>query len=618
MKIGLEIHQQLATKKLFCNDDSDIIEEKNDYLITRKLFAVKGDQNIADKAAVAEEKKGKLYIYEVTPNSCPVEWDEEPPHEINQDALEIAIIVSRMLHAHILDYFFVMRKIVVDGSNTSGFQRTMLIATNGYIELKDKRYGIETICLEEDAARKISADDEKVVYRLDRLGIPLIEIATSPDITSEIECHDVAEYIGMILRRTKRVRRGIGTIREDVNISIEGGNRVEIKGIQNLSMISDYVTKEVSRQKRILLAKSKLEEKNLTPEHLTFNVVDLTNVFDNTSSKTIQKAISNKGKVIGIKLVGFAGLLGNKYTGNERILGPEFASIAKALGAGGIFHSDELPNYGIEEKEVKSVKELLQCTDEDAFVLFAGNEKNGYDILNGVFNLAIDIFSGVPKQTRDPLPDGSTSYSRVISGQNRMYPETDILPLKADDALLKCNLPEMPDVVVERLVKEYGIDYSFSWYLMKKDFDMDFIKLMNVAKDLGFVTKIFQEVIPSLEKEGFEVTNIFEFFSPLANAYKNKIFAREAIYNVALKILKDHVGIGEAVKTLGLSMMDKEEVIKIVREILEDKKEYISKIGKEKAVNAIMGEAMKKVRGKYPGNELINLIKELLGENQNA
>lgn len=256
-KCGIEIHQQLETNKLFCNCPSIVHDKNPDVFVTRKLRAVVGETNIIDKAASFEEKKARDVFYEGCSSSCClVELDEEPPFPMNKEALAIVLQVAKLLNADIVDEIQVMRKIVLDGSNVSGFQRTSLVAMDGFVDTSQGKVRIPAICIEEEAAKKVKAEDNSVTYRLDRLGIPLIEIATDPDIISPEHAKETAEKIGMILRSTGKVKRGIGSIRQDVNISIKGGNRVEIKGFQDLKTIPFVIENEVKRQEA-LIAKGK-------------------------------------------------------------------------------------------------------------------------------------------------------------------------------------------------------------------------------------------------------------------------------------------------------------------------------------------------------------------------
>ncbi|MGC8940917.1 MAG: Glu-tRNA(Gln) amidotransferase subunit GatE [Candidatus Nanoarchaeia archaeon] len=269
LKAGVEIHQQLATQKLFCCCPSQIRRDAPHFKIKRELRPLAGELGKIDPAAIFERKKRKYYIYEgYFDTNCLVELDEEPPHEINPEALKIALIVAKMLHCKFPDVLQVMRKTIVDGSNTSGFQRTVLIGTNGYLETSFGKVGIQSVALEEDAARRIAEDSESVTFRLDRLGIPLIEISTTPDCHTPEQVREVAEKLGILLRATGKVARGLGTIRQDLNISISGHPRVELKGVQELPHMPKIIELEVKRQLDAIKSGQKLEPhvRNILPD----------------------------------------------------------------------------------------------------------------------------------------------------------------------------------------------------------------------------------------------------------------------------------------------------------------------------------------------------------------
>lgn len=257
---GIEIHQQIEGKKLFCECPTTNSRKGEDIRVSRKLRAVIGETGEVDKAAAFEMAKGKEIVYVGNcRESCLVELDEEPPHEINSEALGTALAVAGLLNARVVDEIQVMRKTVVDGSNTTGFQRTALVAQNGYVETSKGKVRIPSVCLEEEACQKIKEDNDSITYRLDRLGIPLIEIATEPDIADNEHAKETAEKLGMILRSTGKVKRGIGTIRQDINVNIKGYPRVEIKGFQDLRLIPKIIEYEISRQVKEIKTKKKAE-----------------------------------------------------------------------------------------------------------------------------------------------------------------------------------------------------------------------------------------------------------------------------------------------------------------------------------------------------------------------
>ena len=267
-KCGLEIHQQLEGKKLFCSCSTINSDKEPDVRFERRLRAVAGETGEIDIAAKHEMQKGKKFIYDADSNdTCLIEYDEQPPNELNKQALETTLKLALLLNAKIADEIQVMRKTVVDGSNVAGFQRTALIATGGFIETSKGKVRIPIICLEEEAAQKLEDGKEFVKYRLDRLGIPLIEIATDADIKNNEHAKEVAAHIGMVLRSVPGMKRGLGTIRQDVNVSIKDGARTEIKGFQDLKSIPKVIEYEIKRQ--LNATKLKQEVRKAEPDFTT-------------------------------------------------------------------------------------------------------------------------------------------------------------------------------------------------------------------------------------------------------------------------------------------------------------------------------------------------------------
>ena len=368
LKCGIEIHQQLEGKKLFCNCPTLLRDDKPDFELKRKLRASAGESGKIDIAARQEQIRNKTFVYQgYSDTTCLVETDSEPPHALNQNSLYTTLQLSKLVNANVSPVVQVMRKTVVDGSNTSGFQRTALIARNGEVETSEGIVRIDNISLEEDACKIVSETETEKIYKLDRLGIPLIEIGTAPDIKTPEQAQETAKKLGMLLRSLPNVKRGLGTIRQDVNVSIKGGNRIEAKGAQDLKMIPTLVNLEIKRQQELLKIKEELKKIKLNE----FKIYDITKLLSKSEAKVIASAIKIKGKVLAIKLNGFSGLIGRELQPNYRV-GSEFSGRAKIkAGVKGIFHSDELPNYGITKDEVDLINKELKCKDKDAFVLVA-------------------------------------------------------------------------------------------------------------------------------------------------------------------------------------------------------------------------------------------------------
>ncbi len=468
LRCGLEIHQQLEGKKLFCSCPTHIREDAAHFRVQRKLRASAGESGKTDIAALSEQQRNRLFLYEgYHDTTCLVELDEEPPHEVNKEALYTSLQLSALVKAKVTPIVQVMRKTIIDGSATSGFQRTALIGREGTITSSQGKVRIANISLEEDSCKIVSEDPDKKIYRVDRLGIPLIEIGTHPDITTPEQCQETAKKIGYLLRSLPGVKRGLGTIRQDVNVSIRGGARVEIKGAQDLHKLPLLVEIEAKRQQELLRIRDALKNISLN----SFDVVDVTSLFLSSQSSIIRKTLDKKGKILALKLTSFTSYVGCEIAPNIR-LGSEFSNRAKiSAGVGGIFHSDELPNYGITEQDVALVKKNLNCKSSDAFILVADDEKKAHAALVAVYLRAQEALTGVPSEVRKANADGTTSYLRPMPGASRMYPETDV-PL-IYPILKGINLPETLDEKTIRYQQTLGLSRDLADFIAKSDrFDL--------------------------------------------------------------------------------------------------------------------------------------------------
>ncbi len=606
LKVGLEIHQQLAARKLFCECESVLVEEPGGIRFRRRLRPTQSEMGEIDAAALEEAKRRLTFVYEATPNSCLVEADEEPPHPPNPEALDIALEIALLLDADPVNEVDFMRKIVIDGSNTAGFQRSGLVALDGRLEVNGKRIGVPTILLEEDAARKLGEAGAEVVYRLDRLGIPLVEIATTPDIETPEEAREVALAFGSLLRATRKVKRGIGTIREDVNVSIEGGARIEIKGVQELRLIATFVDKEVERQVMLLDVAAELKRRNATS--VPIELRDLTSLFRETGSKVVQTALKKGGVVLGWALPGFAGVLKGK-------LGPELAAHARVAGVAGIFHSDELPGYGITPSELDAVRKSLGLGVSDACVLVAEEESKARAAFDEMGPRAIAALRGVPPETREPRPDGTTEYSRPLPGKARMYPETDVPPIRVTAERLRRireHLPEKPDVTVARLAREYGIHEQQARQLVQEGSDAAFEMIAHEFGEAKLVASVLLYTFGELRREGFDVDGIpVDHLRELFSLMKAGRFAKEALPGLVREMARARSRASEAIAVLGVTQLSRQDLESIVDEVLRASPDLIASRG-EAAEKALMGEVMKRVRGRADGKLVSQLLHDRL------
>ncbi|MGQ9587451.1 MAG: Glu-tRNA(Gln) amidotransferase subunit GatE [Thermoplasmata archaeon] len=609
LKVGIEIHQQLSTGKLFCNCQTEFSDEHHRELL-RRLRPTQSEMGEIDRAALEESERKLHFRYQTVPYSCLVEADEEPPHDANKRAIEASLEMSCLLEMTPVDEIHFMRKIVIDGSNTCGFQRTALIAMNGKMEIAGKTVRIPTLCLEEDAARKMAEHGDEVIYRLDRLGIPLIEIATDPSITTPDEARLVAERLGSLLRATRKVRRGIGTIREDLNISISGGARVEIKGVQDLRLLHVYVEEEVKRQLALLDVKRVLRERGA--KEIEHDIKDLSALFRETKCKVLKSYLEVGGRVLGIKLPKFAGTLGPTDQGVKR-LGPEIAAHARVAGVKGLFHSDELPGYGITTAEVEEVRSALALEPEDAFVLLADEEERARTAIAKVVARCNAAIGGVPEETRDPLPDGQTVYSRPLPGKERMYPETDVKPILVNEKLLesiRLNLPELPEVKAARFVKAFGLSKEQADALVRSGYEDEFELLASGFGHPQVVARIYLNTYPELEKIGVDPSKLgLDSVKDVLAGLKKGAFAKEAIPRILTSVLENGHSVEKAVEVLGVETIDIESVREVCDRIVKEREKFIRERG-ENSLGPLMGIVMKELRGKVDGKTISEILSE--------
>lgn len=620
LMVGLELHIDLLSEhKLFCKCPPVLRKEEPDFTFTRKLRPTQSELGEYDPAALFEMKKGMTFIYEgYRDTTCLVEADESPPHTPDEEIIDTGLTVALLLHSTPVDEIHVMRKIVIDGSNTSGFQRTFLVATGGYIDVKGKRIPIQTISLEEDAARKMRGGRFTVTYRLDRLGIPLIEIATAPVISSPEEAGEVAEAIGRVVMATGKAKSELGMIRQDVNLSIKGGSPTEIKGIQRLGILPEVVRNEVKRQLGLLSISDRLNRRDVE-EDLEAPIKDVTDVFLTTRCKVIERSLKRKGRVLAVKLPGFRGLLGLELAPDFRF-GTELAERAIFWsGVDAIFHSDEMPTAGMTKEEVEGLKRSIGAREKDAVVVVADEPEKARDALEAVIARCREAIRGLPSDTRMSDDHGVTHYMRPRPGAARIYPETDIPPIRITAQRLhkiKGRLPEMPDEKVKRLIAEYSLSHKLANQLVFSPYASLFERLAQKTEvPASIIAVTLTEILTGLRREGFYTEGLAEdHMLQLLSLIDKGITAKESIPDV-LRWLAKHRGASamEGVKALGLEAISRKELLSIVDEAIRENMRLVRTRGLD-SVSSIVGRVMGKVRGKADGRLVRDTVEERISK----
>ena len=533
---GIEVHQQLATGKLHSRQPGVLYDVTIDTVpaewnrFNRRLRAARGEGGAVDIAARFETRRNRSFVYVQSPNSGLIELDEQPPLPHDEEAIDIALTVSALLEAKPVSLLQTMRKTVVDGSNTSGFQRTSLVSIDGVLQTETGPVGVDVLCLEEDSARKLdtvsTGDGEQVIYNLDRLGLPLIEIATAPDVQTPEHAKETSMALGRCLRQTRQVRRGLGSIRQDLNVSLACGDRVEIKGCQDLSWIPRIIRLEMSRQLHFYRLANELRELTSSPPLppdrrsddasmeadvaeavstlLPLTLENVSECFSSCESKMVQNGIGSGSMMLALPLPGLTGKFGTKSSDKEGAqmprLGRELAGAAKLAGVKGVFHSDELPAYGIEAEHVEAVRKHLSLDSSDGFVLCLAPQWQAELALESVLSRARMAWHRIPQEVRNVVitkgapDDGTTSPMRPLPGGARMYPETDVPVFTITSQRWQETLQSLPMTDDERKerISQYEVSEDQARQLLARELDDVFVPYASQLPHKGWASVVLE------------------------------------------------------------------------------------------------------------------------------
>ena len=643
---GIEVHQQLATGKLHSRQPGDLYDVTMDTLpkdwprFSRKLRAARGEGGKIDIAARFETRRNRSFEYVQSPNSGLIELDDQPPLTHDESALDIALTTSALLNAKPVSLLQTMRKTVVDGSNTSGFQRTTLISTGGTLETSSDPVGISVLCLEEDSARKLDtyATDtgECVIYNLDRLGLPLIEIATDPDVKTPEHAKETSIALGRTLRQTRRVRRGLGSIRQDLNVSIACGDRIEIKGCQDLNWIPRIIKLEMARQlhfyrlantlrgqlslpalpsdRRLDDASTEASVRDKVAQALPLQLTDVTEVFADCESKMVVNGLQKSYTMLALPLPGLAGKIGTKQLDSEGSqlprLGRELAGAAKLAGVKGVFHSDELPAYGIEISNVESVRKALKLSDDDGFVLCLAPKWQAELALESVLLRARAAWHRIPQEVRNVVikkgapDDGTTAPMRPLPGGARMYPETDIPAQTIDSQKWQSIIDNLPMTDSQRQTRMNQFDVSADQkdQILARELDDVFVEYQG-----GLPAKAWAAVL--LENDEIDP----RLSSLVLSAKEAGEITREAINDVIAHFAGHIPKISDIIayaEQHGLKPADESELGDIIAAVVAERLDFVKERGMG-AIGPLMGVVMQQA-GAADGKAVSALLKQAI------
>jgi len=610
-KSGLEIHQQLFTdKKLFCRCPAGIYSENYDAEILRHMRPTLSELGEYDGTALMEFKTKKEIIYRINRNTvCTYEMDDTPPFLINEDALDIALGIGMLYNCKLVDELHIARKQYLDGSIPTGFQRTAIYAVDGWIPYKDRKVKIVQMSIEEDSCREVSDYAHNRIYLTDRLGMPLIETVTGPDMRFPNEVAEVGWICAMLVRSTHKVRRGIGAARQDVNVSVEGGTRVEIKGVPKIGMIPLLTHNEAMRQWNLLRLREELKKRGITAETFKAKDFDITSLIKKSHYIPLKNAVESKLKLRCVVLKGFKELLRwqtqpDTYFSKE--ISDRLRVIACLTTIPNIIHSDSRTDT-LSSSDWLKVKKFTEAADDDTLIIVWASEDDIQTAVNEIIIRAKEATIGIPSETRQAMSDGTNGFERILPGADRMYPDTDLPPKKITKERLDNIKSWLPEQFWKRI----------EWY-NKLGIPKDTIEELSVSK----YAELFKKAVVDWKINPTTAAVLLIQYPKRLKKYgcstewfDESMFAGILKWYADGKIPKD--ALLPTLRTVAELGVFTEEVIqnqateKNIDDVISDSKAEYEKMkifNPENKNILLMGLIMKKLRGRIPGKVIADKI----------
>lgn len=615
---GLEVHQQLNTReKLFCRCPAGIYNQDEDYdgELIRHMRPTLSEMGEYDGTALMEFKTRKEIIYRLNnENACTYDIDDTPPFKINREALDYAIEISLLSNLNIVGEVHITRKQYLDGSIPTGFQRTAILGVEGEIQLSNKKVRLIQLSIEEDSCREISDVGHTRMYKTDRLGMPLIETVTYPDCETPFELREAAEYIRFLNRSTGRVRTGIGSGREDVNVSCRGGDRVEIKGVSHNKWIPRLSHNEAFRQFALLRIRDIIRGK--IPEKSSWQIRSVPLVYEklNSGYQAIHDARKLGHRIMAVNLPAFQGILSH-FTQPGKCFSDEISDRLKVIAC--IEKPNMISSESIGEGgsliDFDKIRKWLNSNEDDAQIVFWGPEEDMKTALETIRERCLLAFDLVPRETRKAFANGTTIFERVLPGADRMYPDTDSAPIPLPEEYITRLGQKLPVAVSTRIsqMKEWGIPSDAFHYLLKKNL----VPLIErISGEFGFTHKavgiFLSHKLKHLEGQKkphkeFSPQKIYDLFSFIRS---NRLDPE--IAGPILAVLMDYpkMDFPSILTSLKFKKRTHEELLAPVSFLIGKFREIRKSDHPEVTLNWLMGQIRKQALGNIPMNEYSRLI----------
>jgi len=623
LKAGLEVHQQLLTeKKIFCRCPAGRYSDKYDSEILRHMRPTLSELGEYDGTALMEFKTKKEIVYRIKRDTvCTYEMDDTPPFMLNEDALDIALEIAMLLNLNLVNELHISRKQYLDGSIPTGFQRTTILGVNGWIPFRGRRIGIYQLGLEEDACREVSDVGHERVYLTDRLGMPLAEPVTHPDMRTPQEVAEVGEVLRRLMRSTGKVRTGAGATRQDVNASVAGGTRIEIKGVSSLKRVPLLVYNEAMRQWNLLRIRGLLTQRGITRDTFKAATEDVTDILARAGYQPIRRALralGGGGVARCVRLHGFAGIL-NEQTQTGTRFAQEFSDRLRVVACldqlPNLIYSDD-PAKTISSPQWKRMRERLGASAEDVLVVTWGGQA---DADTGASEIAIrgrEATVGVPNETRQALADGTNGFERILPGPQRMYPDTDLPPMPLSSERFEKIRSTLPEPVWDRQARLEALGLP-SDVISKLVISTRAPLFDRLVREMSVQPMLVGEVLTrhatALRRKGFDFRALTdEEIAEVLRLYQQAELAREGIVPV-LQTLSRSGRVGEsdgavervraAMQDLGFSAASRDELKTTVARVMREFDPSAMR-NPDKKHDYLMGVLMKQLRGRVEGRRV--------------
>jgi len=619
LRAGLEIHQQLDTAlKLFCRCPAGRYSEDYDAEILRHMRPTLSELGEYDGTALMEYKTKKEIIYQIKHESvCTYEMDDTPPFKINQQALDIALEIAILLNYKLVSEIHIARKQYLDGSIPTGFQRTTIVGIDGWIPFQKRKIGLIQLGLEEDACREVSDIGHQRVYLTDRLGMPLIEIVTRPDMHTPQEVAAVANILRWSVRSTGKVRRGIGAARQDVNVSITGGTRVEIKGVHRIPLIPLLIYNEASRQFSLLKIRDELHKRGINSKTMHARVKEVTHLLGDTLWDPIRRALKRNEKIYCVNLKGFRGIL-NYPTQTGKVFSGEISERVRVIAC-----LTRLPNILTSESGEETIDsyiwgkiaKVVHADMNDAQILVWGNEKDVKTAFEEIIIRAREATEGIPGETRQALADGTNGFERILPGPDRMYPDTDLPPLDISEERIKQLENLVPKSLWERekSYRKMGIPKHLIIPIASSPRANLFEELCarTTVPPVRIARLLFEKTV-HWQRRGLSVERLSdEKWQLIFDCIEKQPVLLEKVEDIIEQFLKkEDAHLEMLLKKYIPARIDKVQIRKVIESLIKNEIPVLSSV--EKMQRYIMGKTMQNCRGHISGEIIHELVNEIL------